>query len=182
MNKFKCFDKAEAELIVNAKYNDGFKIGGIFEVECRDADGNLKWFERVHNLVTYEGLDHLLNVHFHGTTQVTTWYVGLKNTGTVANSDILSSHGGWTEFTSYSGDRKEFVEGAASSRTISNTGNAASFSITGSGTVYGAFIASAATGTTGTLFSAVDFSSSRSVGSGDTINVTYTISSADDGV
>jgi len=104
--------------------------------------------------------------------------MGLKGAGSAAAGDTLLSHATWTEFTSYSGNRKAYVEGAAASQAISNTGNAASFTMTGAGTVAGSFLTSAETGTTGTLFSAVDFSSSRTVATSDVINVTYSISIA----
>ncbi|MGD9381501.1 MAG: hypothetical protein PVI03_03575 [Candidatus Thorarchaeota archaeon] len=158
------------------------KLRGNFHVECFDKDGNLKWVEEGHNLVVNEGLNHILDVQFHAETQVTTWYVGLKGTGSEAAGDTLASHAGWSEITAYTGDRKEFVEGAASSQQISNTGNAASFSITGTATVAGAFICSVSTGSAGKLFCVADFSSPRSVDNGDTLNVTYTITAADDGV
>lgn len=157
------------------------KFGGIFLVECLGPDGQVKWTEEVHNLVTTAGLNHILDTEFHAGTQVTTWYVGLKGAGTIAAADTLASHAGWSEFTNYTGNRQEFVEGAASGGSISNSVNAASFPITGSGTVAGAFLASAASGTVGTLFSAVDFAASRTVANGDTVNVTYTISADDDG-
>lgn len=162
---------------------DGLKVGGRFVVECFDAEGKLKWRDTAKNLVVNEGLNHLLGVVFHGVTQVSPWYMGLIGSSpTYAAADTLASHSGWTEFTGYTGNRQEFVEGAASSQQISNSGNAASFAITGSGTVYGAFLASANTGTTGTLFCAASFSQgSKSVSNGDTVNVTYTLSAADDG-
>jgi hypothetical protein len=62
---------------------------------------------------------------------------------------------------------------------ISNSATPSSFSISGAGgTVAGAFISTAASGTVGTLFSASDFQSpgDRVVVSGDTLNVTYTFS------
>jgi len=51
------------------------------------------------------------------------------------------------------------------------------FSITGSATVAGAFLAST-TDNTGVLYGVVDFSSSRSVLSGDTLQVTVTVTAA----
>lgn len=160
------------------------RIGGVFHFKCFDRDGKLKWEDNAPNLVVNAGLNHALDVLFHGATQVNPWYMGLVTaTPTYAAADTLASHAGWTEFSSYTGSRKEFVEGAASGQSISNSGNAASFAISGSGTVAGTFLCSAATGTSGTLFSEASFSQgNKSVSSGDTVNVTYTISAADDGV
>lgn len=158
------------------------KLGGVFEIVCMDRDGRIKWRETAHNLVTNEGLNQMLNVQLHGTTQVSPWYVGLKGAGTVAAGDTLASHAGWSEITDYTGDRQEYVEAEASSQSITNSANKASFAITGTVTVAGAFLATVASGTAGILLCAVDFSSSKNLASGDTLDVTYTIPLADDGV
>lgn len=159
------------------------KLGGVFEFICRDKLGNFKWRNTAKNLVVNEGLNHVLNVQFHGTTQITTWYVGLKLTGTPAAGDTLSSHASWTEATGYVGNRKEYNEAAASGQSITNSANKAGFTINGSGaTILGGFICSVSSGTTGTLFSAADFTGgAKGVSSGDTLEVTYTLSAADDG-
>lgn len=133
-------------------------------------------------MVVNEGLNHILDVQFHGETPISPWYVLLKGTGTPAAGDTLASHASWSEITAYADDRKEFVEGAASSQSISNTGNAASFAINGAAEVYGAGLCGAATANTSKLFNAVDFASDRTLADGDTLNVTMTISAADDGV
>jgi hypothetical protein len=60
-----------------------------------------------------------------------------------------------------------------------NSASPAVFNINATATVGGAFLTSdnAKSGTTGTLFSASDFTTGdRSVVSGDTLNVTYTFS------
>jgi hypothetical protein len=161
---------------------NGFKIGGVFTVECFDKDGNLKWIEDAKNVVVNVGLDHILDVVLHGDTQITEWYVGLKGSGTPSSADTLASHAGWSEVTPFSGaSRVTWVEAAASGQSITNSANKASFSITSTATVEGAFLASAITGTTGTLFCAADFASAKGVDNGDTLEVTYTISAADDG-
>lgn len=158
-----------------------FKVGGVFEVECYGPDGRLKWQAQAKNLVTNVGLNHILDVLLHGSTQVSTWYVGLKNAGTVAAADTLASHSGWTENTNYTGNRQEYEEAAASSQSITNSANKASFSIdTDSQTIAGAFLASVATGTSGTLLCAADFTGgNKSCDNGDTLEVTYTISASD---
>lgn len=163
----------------------GFRIGGTFTVVCKGPDGRVKWTETAHNLVTNVGLNHILDVILHGSSQVSTWYVGLKNTGAPAAADTLASHSGWTENENYSeATRPAYVEAAASSQSITNSASPAEFSINAdSQTIAGAFLASDSTkgGTTGTLLCAVNFSSARSADNGDTLQVTYTISAADDG-
>ena len=155
-----------------------FRIGGIFEVVCFDKNGKIKWQDTAKNLVPNAALDHILDVILHGDTATTTWYLGLKNTGTPAASDTLASHSTWTENANYSGDRKEFVEAASDSQSVTNSANKAEFVInTDSQTISGAFLASAATGTTGILFSVADFTGGdKSCDNGDTLQVTYTVS------
>jgi hypothetical protein len=118
------------------------------------------------------------------TTQITTWYIGLY--GAAASNapdptDTLASHAGWTEITPYTGNRVTAVFAAATNANpsvVTNTASKASFSITSTATVGGAFLASAASGTSGTLFSAADFAApgDRNVVSGDVLSVTYTFS------
>jgi hypothetical protein len=108
--------------------------------------------------------------------------MGLKGTGTPSAGDTQASHGTWNEVglanaPTYSGNRKTPSFSAASSGS-KTTSSAVTFNITSSGTVAGCFIniggSATIDNTTGTLFSAGDFSSSKSVVSGDTIAVTYT--------
>ena len=155
----------------------GIQLKNIWHVTCLDKDGNVKWEEEKKNLVTTEGLNHILDVAFHADTQVTTWYIGLKGSGTPAAGDTMASHSSWSEITDYSGDRKEWTEGAASSGSMTNA-SSVDFSITGSATIAGAFLNTASTGTAGTLYGVVDFSSARTVISGDTLQVTVTVTAA----
>ena len=127
-------------------------------------------------------MDHILDNQFQGTSQVTTCYLGLiDNSGfsTVSDSDTLSSHAGWSEFTSYTeANRVTWVEDAASSRSISNS-TTADYSINASGNLYGIFVSSnnvKSTGNTGTLWSTAAFSSVVATANGDTLKVTYTVS------
>lgn len=133
-------------------------------------------------MIVNTGLDYFLDVTLSNATQNDPHYVGLKGAGAVAAGDTLASPGAWSEVTDYTGNRKEWDEQGVSGQSISNSGSAAEFSINGSCTVAGAFIATVSSGTGGTLVAAVDFSGSRSLQNGDTLNVTYTITAADDGV
>ena len=161
----------------------GVKVGGVFHLICRDKNGNIKWRDEAKNLVTNVGLQHILDVVFSGGTQETTWYAGLTDASpSPAAADTLAVHSGWTEFDEYTGDRKEWVE-VRSSQTLSNSASVASFSITGAGSgVGGAFLCAAATGTSDVLMSVAALSSgNRTVANGDTVELTYTFSAADDG-
>lgn len=154
-------------------------LKGLFNIACYDKDGKLKWEKTAKNAATDEGLNKLLDVMFHGTAAIATWYIGLiTGTGTLDHEDTLASHAGWTEGSDYTGDRKEWTEGAASGQSVTNAATV-DFACSGSMTVKGAFLASAATGTSGTLFCTAAFTGGdQAVGNGDTLKVTYTVSAA----
>ena len=152
-------------------------LTNIWNVTCLDKDGNVKWNEEKKNLITTVGLNHILDTQFHSSTQVTTWSIGLKGAGTPAAGDTMASHSTWTEITDYTGDRKEWTEGAAASGSMTNA-SSVDFTINGTATIAGAFLNTAATGTAGTLYGVVDFASARSVISGDTLQVTVTVTAA----
>lgn len=167
-------------------FNENAKAGGVFTFQCFDKDGNLKWEETTHNLVVNTGLQDMNNKYFKASGYSAAWYMGLitgPGSGTtIAAGDTLASHSGWTEFTNYSGTRPAITFGTpttADPSVIDNSSTPSAFSISSSGgVVAGAFICTAASGTSGTLFSASDFQSpgDRTVVSGDTLNVTYTFS------
>ena len=175
-------------MLTRAAGADGHaKAGGVFTIECRDSEGNLKWSDSIHNLVVNVGLQDMNTKYFTGSSYTAAWYLGLYGSGSTndpAASDTMSSHAGWTEVTAYSqATRPACSFGTASTANpsvISNSGSAATFSINATTTVGGAFLTSNNTkgGTTGILFSASDFQSpgDRSVVSGDTLTVTYTFS------
>jgi len=159
--------------------------GGVYTVQCFDADGQLKWEASSPNLVVNEGLKDMNDKYFSGSTYTATWYLGLitgPGSGTVfAAGDTLATHAGWTEFTAYSGNRGAISFGAATlaDPSVITNGTAVQFNITGGGgTVAGAFLCSVATGTSGILFSESDFQApgDRAVVSGDVLNVTYSFS------
>jgi len=152
-----------------------------YDVECYDKDGNLKWVDGFDNLVVNTGLDDILNKYFKGSSYTAAHYVGLKGAGTIAAADTMASHAGWAESTAYSeGARQTLTLGSVSGQSVSNSASKAVFSINGTATIAGAFLATDSTkgGTSGTLYGAGDFSGSRSVESGDTLNVTATLTQA----
>lgn len=149
--------------------------------------GNLFYRSVFHNRVVNAGLDYSLSSSLAGGSQLTTWYVGLvAGTPTFAAGDTMSSHAGWTEVTGYSESvRQTWTPGAVSSQSVNNNAAKATFSVNATITNGGAFLTSNSTksGTTGTLFSgSADPNGNRTFYSGDTIQVGYTFSAADDGV
>ena len=160
--------------------------GGVFHAKCFDKDGNLKWEAVSHNLVVNVGLQDMNAKYFTGSGYTAAWYIGLYGAGATNNpaaSDTMSSHAGWTENTTYSNaNRPTCTFGTpttADPSVATNSASPATFNINGSTTIGGAFLTTSNTkgGTTGTLFSAADFSTGdRAVISGDTLTVTYTFS------
>lgn len=151
--------------------------GGIFTAIGRDKRGNVLWEENFHNLITTEGLNHSNDVLFAGATQTAAWYIGAKGTGTAVLADTMASHAGWSEVTAYDeAVRQTFVETASSGGVTSNTGNLALITASSAITVAGLFLCSLATkgGTTGILLVAGDFSSSKTLATGETLTMGYT--------
>jgi hypothetical protein len=182
-------DAVDATVTRNAGGADLFGLQGVYTAECYDAQGNLKWSDVIENLTTNVGRQNLLNSYFSNTGGGAV-VMGLKGTGTAAYADTQASHATWLEVgntnaPTYSGTRKTpvFATATNANPSVLATSAAVVFSMTGSGTVAGAFIniggSSTIDSTTGVLFSAGDFTAgSKTVTSGDTINVTYTLSAS----
>jgi len=156
-------------------------LENYYEIECLDAEGNLKWNENFSNLVVTAGLNDSIDKHFKGSSYTASWYVGLSGSSpTFAAGDTMSSHAGWVEITAYSeASREALTLGTITSGSADNSASKASFSINGTVSVGGAFITTGSTigGTVGTIYGGGAFSSgNRSVISGDTVNVTVTVS------
>lgn len=186
-------DKSKATDVVTSTVQQGggasdkVKAGGVFHVQCHDADGNLKWSADAPNLVMNVGLQDMNTKYFTGSSYTATWYLGLYGAAASNNpaaGDTMASHAGWTEQTGYSqATRPACTFGTATTAdpsVITNSLSAAAFSINATATIGGAFLTSDNTkgGTTGILFSAADFAApgDRNVVSGDTLSVTYTFS------
>ena len=160
-------------------------LENYWEVVCHDSSGVEKWREKNKNLVTTAGANYILSGGLDGGTQITAWFVGLKNTGTAVIADTMGTHSTWTEIVHTSKYdetvRQTLTLGSVTGTTtssIDNVGNLATFSMNATSTVAGAFVVSnnaTSSATTGTLYGVVDFGSSRGVISGDTLTVTVTL-------
>ena len=183
--KARSTDKMSAAVVSGTNAGEGAAGGGVFHFTCHDKDGNLKWEGKAKNLVVNQGLQDMNTQYFKGSTYTAAWYIGLisGSSPTLAAADTLASKA-WTETTAYSGNRKAATFGTATTADpseIDNDASQAQFTMNGTVTVSGAFLASVDTGTSGILFSEAEFESpgDRSVVSGDILNVKYTFSLAD---
>ena len=182
LDKLTATDNVAATTKYNTMPADSLAINGYYHAVCYGADGQVKWEAPIENLVTTVGQNLTLDTIL-GNSAAGAVVMGLKGTGTASAADTQASHATWNEVggtnaPAYSGNRPtpSFSSAAAGSKT---TSSAVSFSMTSTGTVAGCFIniggSATKDSTTGTLFSAGDFSSSKSVVNGDTIAVTYTL-------
>lgn len=158
------------------------KLRGVWRLE-HWRNGRL--LESVHqeNDIVDAGAHSLLNVGFRNQAQIAAWYCGLIDAtsfSAISASDTMSSHAGWLECDDYDESaRPAWSPDAPSARAISNSTRMV-FTINASRTIQGIFLTSgsAKNGTTGTLWSAKEFASPRSVVSGDELRVAYEISVA----
>jgi len=163
------------------------RLGGVFTME-HWRNGVLLATVRTKNLIVNEGLNRILDSTLHDDA-LAAWFVALfEDDHSVAAGDDYETPG-YTESTAYDeGTRPAYVEAAASSQSTTNSANKAVFTISGTKTIYGASLVSVAAkgdstpGADNDLMCAGKFSASRAVVDDDVLNVTYTISAADDGV
>jgi hypothetical protein len=183
----------------------GAKFKGEFHLECfrwHDENGvrfrnkrgrferRLIWEDTFHNILTDEGLNHILNVVLDAATQITTWYVGLSETNTTPVAGLTYAVPSFTESTAYDeATRPEYVEAASTAKSITNSANKAVYTMSATKTIYGAALFGGGTGAStkgntaggGKLLCYALCSPSRAVVDNDVINATYTVTSADDG-
>lgn len=180
----KAQDAVTATMVTQRGSVENVGAGGVFTVTCVGADGTEKWTDSFHNLVVNEGLQDMNAKYFKSVGYTAAWYLGLVSgatSPTYAAANTLASHSGWTESTAYVGNRKTVTFGTATladPSVIDNSASAAVFTMNTNATVIaGAFLCTAASGTSGILFSAGNFvGGNKTVDAGDTLNVTYSFS------
>ena len=185
-------DQATITLNAGAKANETVGIEGIYKVECRDKDGNLKWEESFPNLVVAVGKQLLLDTLLKGVSySVVGPFLGLTSSSlTPAATDTMATIVPSSEFINYtvggSAVRGTAVFASATStgttptNVTTSTATAITYTIIGAGgTVYGCFLvtgtgASSTQGNTGgTLYSVGNFATAKVTTAGDTVSVTY---------
>lgn len=168
---------------------DGGRLQGRFVVEHYRGGKLLGISETIpHNLIYNLGLNHILDSTFHNDASPT-WYVLLYNTNTTPLAAHTYASKSFTEDVDYDeATRPEYQEAAASSQSMTNAANKATFTITTGGqTIYGCALVDDSTKGDSAAGGAVMacgglISPARVVAAADVLNVTYTITQADDGV
>lgn len=186
-------DAPSAALITNPSLKDLLAIHGVYTVECIGPDGKVKWRDNIENTVMTEGKNVVLDAALAGAAYTVVGpYMGLISSVSytaIAATDVgtqINGTNGWKEAgganaPTYTGNRKTAAFNAASAGAKALSA-ALSYAITGTGTIKGAFIVffTSAVNTKddahGSLLSAGLFSGGdRAVLSGDTVNVSYTL-------
>ncbi len=180
-----------AVLAAQAGLSEFLLMKGTFVAECIGADGEVKWRDEFRNTVVTVGKNLMLDTLLAGSAYSATGpFMGLISSASyssISAADTMASHAGWlegggTNAPTYTGTRKTCVWSGASAGSKALSA-ALAFAITGTGTAKGVFIV-LGTGavntkddTNGVLLSAGLFTGGdRAVLSGDTINVSYTLS------
>ncbi len=169
------------------------KFQGKFEIEVYDKSGTLLSKSECHNIITDEGLNRILNTVLHGTTQISPWYCSIFESDSTPGADWTydlyadSQATEWTQFAEAA--RIEYNEANSTAKSTSNSGNKAVFTATvGAKTLYGAALVSVVTlgnhaaGANNVILCAGTFAVPQPVIATNIVNLTYTITSADDGI
>jgi hypothetical protein len=168
---------------MNTDTNTPLKIGGVFSFEqIRNGEIIDTWEEK--NIVVDEGINYVLNTSFFNAAANASWFVGLfKNNYTPVAGNVMSTFTGagvanevTTEYSQAT--RPAWTLVASTVKSLTNTASPAAFTFTPpTTTVYGAFLSSSSVkgGTSGVLASAIRFAASRTLLTGDILNVTYTL-------
>ena len=151
-------------------------------LQCFDGEtGELKWEETIENLTVNVGLAYMLTSFWKGANYTASFYVGLKGSGTIAAPDTMASHSGWAEITAVQQTARQAITFGAvlgtTTASLDNSAVPASYTMSGSATVAGAFVTTDSTlgGTAGTLIGASDFATSRPMVANDVLKVTTTM-------
>jgi len=178
-NKIGFSQKISVTVERHRKLRNNVKFKAGYRFQHFDKHGKLLHDFKVPNGVVDVGLNSILDVYFGATTQITVWQLGIiDNSGftALADTDTMSSHAGWTEFTSYAeATRPVWTPGAASAQTVVNAVTV-DFNINATGTIQGILATSDSVkgGTAGTLWGTALFTAPIPVSNGDLIKLTYT--------
>jgi hypothetical protein len=186
-------DSPSISLARGVDLEENLHARGFYIFRCFTREGTLRWGEALKNTVVTEGKNLSLDTLMAGSSySVAGPYMGLissvsfsaissGDTGSGINTTNAWKEAGLANAPTYAGNRKTCVWSAASAGSKSLS-SALGFAITSNGTVRGAFILLGAGALAtkddahGILWSAGTFATARDVLSGDSINVSYSVS------
>lgn len=196
MEKIHAQMSAAAAVFRSSAFAESGEAHGRYRVECRGADGALKWQDYIDNVVCTEGKNFALDQILGGTAFVAAFIGLISSVGwsAVAAGDTMAQIAGtngwreagttnapqWTTPASGARGTPSFSAAAAGSKA---TSAAVTFTISTAGTIKGCFVVigtgAVATNlsTAGRLLSAGAFTGGdKVVSGGDTLSVTYSLS------
>jgi len=188
MNKSMIGDTVTGQLHASKELSQLFSVKTVWDFECFDKDGNLKWQELNRpNMIVTEGLNNLLDAYLNAATQITAWYVIPVETDTTAALTMTYAVPVFTESQAYTeANRQAFDPAAASGGVMTNAASKAVFTINATKTMYGAALVGgggaastkADTAGGGTLFCYSKFASGKSVESTDSLSISISVTIA----
>ena len=189
-DKLNAVESANASIGSLAGMGESCQAEGVYTFRCFEKEGGaLLWEDTIENVVCTLGKNLMLQTALTGSAYTASSYMGLISSVSytaVAAADTMISHTGWNEAGStYAPTFSSRIApsfGTAASGSIS-TSAAVSFTMTGAGTLVGAFITygtgavSTLMNTNGVLLSAGAFTGgNQPVNSGNVVQVTYSLS------
>ena len=197
MDRLNNSDINNARVIRGSGHNEASHLEGFYTLTCYDANGNLKWEDRIENTVVDVGKKHIMDTMF-GTSAYTPTgpFMGLISSvgwTSVAAADTMASHSGWYEcgvdgthgpvVAARNSLNGSFSAASGTGTVTKALSSATSFTITaltGGSSVQGCFIVMASGAvatigsTAGTLYSGGAFSGgAKTVAVNDVIQVSY---------
>jgi len=189
--KLNAVESANMSVANIAGLGESAQAEGVYTFRCFEYEGGpLLWEQTIDNVVCTVGKNLMLQTALTGSAYTVTGpYMGLISSVSytaVAAADTMASHAGWLEAGTTNAPtfaaRIAPSFGTAASGSIS-TSSAVSFTMTGNGTLVGAFIVygtgavTTILSTAGTLLSAGAFTGgNQPVNSSNVVQVTYSLS------
>ena len=153
----------------------------LYTFTCKDKDGNIKWTDQGYNALLDEGESQILDIIFRGASAPTYFYLGLGASSTPAETDGLTDI---TEITGSGYSRYQVNRNNTDFPTLGlDSGDyqveSATFSFNATGSWTAAtylFLTDIASGTTGgSLWAFVALSTTRTLTSGDQLDVSLNV-------